>query len=98
MNRNQTHLLLLKNLSKFILYEVQVLAFTRVGDGPPSLPPTAERTKDDGKQPIKPMHHPLNRTHHLILHTFPLIMTNHTRIIKAKINVHTHIGSKLDFE
>uniref|UniRef100_A0A671KTN5 Protein sidekick-1-like n=1 Tax=Sinocyclocheilus anshuiensis TaxID=1608454 RepID=A0A671KTN5_9TELE len=47
VNGNQTHLLLLKNLSKFILYEVQVLAFTRVGDGPPSLPPTAERTKDD---------------------------------------------------
>uniref|UniRef100_A0A8C1XK23 Sidekick cell adhesion molecule 1b n=1 Tax=Cyprinus carpio TaxID=7962 RepID=A0A8C1XK23_CYPCA len=47
VNGNQTHLLLLKNLSKFILYEVQVLAFTRVGDGPPSLPPTVERTKDD---------------------------------------------------
>uniref|UniRef100_A0A673G3Q7 Protein sidekick-1-like n=1 Tax=Sinocyclocheilus rhinocerous TaxID=307959 RepID=A0A673G3Q7_9TELE len=47
VNGNQTHLLLLKNLSKFILYEVQVLAFTRVGGGPPSLPPTAERTKDD---------------------------------------------------
>ncbi|KTG32005.1 hypothetical protein cypCar_00017108, partial [Cyprinus carpio] len=47
VNGNQTHLLLLKNLSKFVLYEVQVLAFTRVGDGPPSLPPTAERTKDD---------------------------------------------------
>ncbi|KTG37005.1 hypothetical protein cypCar_00042935, partial [Cyprinus carpio] len=30
VNGNQTHLLLLKNLSKFILYEVQVLAFTRV--------------------------------------------------------------------
>ncbi|XP_052447789.1 protein sidekick-1-like [Carassius gibelio] len=47
VNGNQTHLLLLKNLRKFILYEVQVLAFTRVGDGPPSLPPTVERTKDD---------------------------------------------------
>ncbi|XP_058645547.1 protein sidekick-1 isoform X2 [Onychostoma macrolepis] len=47
VNGNQTHLLLLKNLSKFILYEAQVLAFTRVGDGPPSLPPAAERTKDD---------------------------------------------------
>ncbi|XP_067259435.1 protein sidekick-1 [Chanodichthys erythropterus] len=47
VNGNQTHLLLLRNLGKFILYEVQVLAFTRVGDGPPSLPPTVERTKDD---------------------------------------------------
>ncbi len=92
MNGNQTPLLLLKNLGKFILYEVQVLAFTRVGDGPPNLPPTAERTKDDGKQPIKhPPHHPLNRTHDLIIHTFPLVMTNHTRIIKAKNKcLHSH--------
>ncbi|KAK7162105.1 hypothetical protein R3I94_004680 [Phoxinus phoxinus] len=47
VNGNQTHLLLLSNLGKFIVYEVQVLALTRVGDGPPSLPPTVERTKDD---------------------------------------------------
>lgn len=98
MNGNQTHLLLLRNLGKFILYEVQVLAFTRVGDGPPSLPPTVERTKDDGRQPIKSMHRPLSNMHHLILQMFPLVMTNRARIIKAKINVHTHIGSKLDFE
>ncbi|XP_056317966.1 protein sidekick-1 [Danio aesculapii] len=47
VNGNQTHTLLLRNLSKFTVYEIQMLAFTRVGDGPPSLPPTAERTKDD---------------------------------------------------
>ncbi|KAA0722521.1 Protein sidekick-1 [Triplophysa tibetana] len=50
VNGNQVHSLLLRNLSKFILYEVQVLAFTRVGEGPPSIPPTIERTKDDGYQ------------------------------------------------
>ncbi|XDV14672.1 hypothetical protein PO909_014885, partial [Leuciscus waleckii] len=53
VNGNQTHLLLLRNLGKFIVYEVQVLPFTRVGDGPPSLPPTVERTKDDAVPSIQ---------------------------------------------
>ncbi|XP_065110429.1 protein sidekick-1 isoform X1 [Paramisgurnus dabryanus] len=47
VNGHQVHSLLLRDLSKFIVYEVQVLAFTRVGEGPPSLPPTTERTKED---------------------------------------------------
>ncbi|XP_057188349.1 protein sidekick-1 isoform X2 [Triplophysa rosa] len=47
VNGNQVHSLLLRNLSKFILYEVQVLAFTRVEEGPPSIPPTIERTRGD---------------------------------------------------
>ncbi|TRY81509.1 hypothetical protein DNTS_009917, partial [Danionella cerebrum] len=47
VNRNQTRSILLRNLGKFRLYEVQVLAFTRVGDGPPSRPPSDQRTKDD---------------------------------------------------
>ncbi|KAG5278462.1 hypothetical protein AALO_G00099230 [Alosa alosa] len=44
---NLTQSLLLRNLSKFILYEIQVLAYTRMGDGMPSTPSTLERTKDD---------------------------------------------------
>ncbi|XP_028829120.1 protein sidekick-1 isoform X2 [Denticeps clupeoides] len=44
---NLTQSVLLQGLSKFILYELQVLAFTRIGDGQPSFPPTLERTKDD---------------------------------------------------
>lgn len=39
----------LTGLGKYVLYEVQVLAFTRVGDGSPSHPPILERTLDDGK-------------------------------------------------
>uniref|UniRef100_A0A8C5URT6 Sidekick cell adhesion molecule 2 n=1 Tax=Microcebus murinus TaxID=30608 RepID=A0A8C5URT6_MICMU len=37
----------LTGLGKYVLYEVQVLAFTRVGDGSPSHPPILERTLDD---------------------------------------------------
>ncbi|XP_036263560.1 protein sidekick-2 isoform X2 [Pipistrellus kuhlii] len=37
----------LAGLGKYVLYEVQVLAFTRVGDGRPSRPPVLERTLDD---------------------------------------------------
>lgn len=39
----------LTGLGKYVLYEVQVLAFTRVGDGSPSHPPVLERTLDDGE-------------------------------------------------
>lgn len=39
----------LTGLGKYVLYEVQVLAFTRIGDGSPSHPPILERTLDDGK-------------------------------------------------
>ncbi|NXH50445.1 SDK2 protein, partial [Dicaeum eximium] len=34
-------------LAKYTLYEIRVLAFTRMGDGVPSRPPVLERTLDD---------------------------------------------------
>lgn len=37
----------LTGLGKYVLYQVQVLAFTRIGDGVPSHPPILERTLDD---------------------------------------------------
>uniref|UniRef100_A0A8C9TQV2 Sidekick cell adhesion molecule 2 n=1 Tax=Scleropages formosus TaxID=113540 RepID=A0A8C9TQV2_SCLFO len=37
----------LTGLGKYVLYEIQVLAFTRIGDGVPSTPPILERTLDD---------------------------------------------------
>lgn len=45
---NHTQSALLAGLGKFVLYELQVLAFTRIGNGVPSAPPILERTKDDG--------------------------------------------------
>ncbi|MGH0158038.1 UNVERIFIED_CONTAM: hypothetical protein FKN15_049037, partial [Acipenser sinensis] len=44
---NTTHSLLLSDLGKYVLYEIKVLAFTRIGDGVPSNPPILERTLDD---------------------------------------------------
>ncbi|CAM4647931.1 unnamed protein product [Lepidochelys olivacea] len=37
----------LAGLGKYVLYEIRVLAFTRIGDGAPSSPPILERTLDD---------------------------------------------------
>ncbi|XP_005530779.2 PREDICTED: protein sidekick-2 [Pseudopodoces humilis] len=37
----------LAGLDKYTLYEIRVLAFTRMGDGVPSRPPVLERTLDD---------------------------------------------------
>ncbi|NXR83966.1 SDK2 protein, partial [Pycnonotus jocosus] len=37
----------LTGLAKYTLYEIRVLAFTRMGDGAPSRPPVLERTLDD---------------------------------------------------
>ncbi|XP_040186925.1 protein sidekick-2 isoform X1 [Rana temporaria] len=37
----------LTNLGKYVLYEIQVLAFTRIGDGVASTPAILERTLDD---------------------------------------------------
>lgn len=39
--------LLLGVLQKYTVYQLQVLAYTRMGDGPPSSP-TLLRTKEDG--------------------------------------------------
>ncbi|XP_056221672.1 protein sidekick-2 isoform X2 [Seriola aureovittata] len=44
---NATHSVQLSGLGKYVLYEIQVLAFTRIGDGRPSSPPILERTLDD---------------------------------------------------
>lgn len=44
---NSTHSVQLTGLGKYVLYEIQVLAFTRMGDGRPSSPPILERTLDD---------------------------------------------------
>ncbi|KAJ8389678.1 hypothetical protein AAFF_G00115540 [Aldrovandia affinis] len=44
---NLTQSVLLRNLRKYVLYQIQVLAFTRIGDGAPSSPPVLERSKDD---------------------------------------------------
>uniref|UniRef100_A0A8C8RVJ0 Sidekick cell adhesion molecule 2 n=1 Tax=Pelusios castaneus TaxID=367368 RepID=A0A8C8RVJ0_9SAUR len=37
----------LAGLGKYVLHEIRVLAFTRIGDGVPSSPPVLERTLDD---------------------------------------------------
>ncbi|XP_051926661.1 protein sidekick-2 isoform X2 [Hippocampus zosterae] len=44
---NVTHSVQLTGLGKYVLYEIQVLAFTRVGDGRPSSPAIFQRTLDD---------------------------------------------------
>uniref|UniRef100_A0A8B9F1V7 Sidekick cell adhesion molecule 1 n=1 Tax=Amazona collaria TaxID=241587 RepID=A0A8B9F1V7_9PSIT len=48
---NHTQSFLLSGLRKYVLYEIQVLAFTRIGDGVPSSPAVIERTKDDAPGP-----------------------------------------------
>uniref|UniRef100_A0A8D0G947 Sidekick cell adhesion molecule 1 n=1 Tax=Sphenodon punctatus TaxID=8508 RepID=A0A8D0G947_SPHPU len=48
---NHTQSFLLAGLRKYLLYEIQVLAFTRIGDGVPSSPAATERTKDDAPGP-----------------------------------------------
>uniref|UniRef100_G3P9R9 Sidekick cell adhesion molecule 2a n=1 Tax=Gasterosteus aculeatus aculeatus TaxID=481459 RepID=G3P9R9_GASAC len=44
---NTTHSVQLSGLGKYVLYEIQVLAFTRIGDGRSSSPSILERTLDD---------------------------------------------------
>ncbi|XP_078414728.1 protein sidekick-1 isoform X2 [Cetorhinus maximus] len=44
---NFTQSVVLNGLRKYSQYEIQVLAFTRIGDGVPSSPVLIERTKDD---------------------------------------------------
>ncbi|KAM6054614.1 protein sidekick-1 isoform 1-T1 [Chlamydotis macqueenii] len=48
---NHTQSFLLSGLRKYVRYEIQVLAFTRIGDGVPSSPAVIERTKDDAPGP-----------------------------------------------
>ncbi|XP_066498621.1 protein sidekick-2 [Hoplias malabaricus] len=65
---NTSHSVQLTGLDKYVLYEIQVLAFTRIGDGVPSSPPILERTLDDVPGP------PVG-----IL--FPEVRTNSVRLI-----------------
>ncbi|XP_052361828.1 protein sidekick-2-like, partial [Oncorhynchus keta] len=44
---NTSHSVQLSGLGKYVLYEIQVLAFTRIGDGRSSRPSILERTLDD---------------------------------------------------
>ncbi|XP_039734833.1 protein sidekick-1 [Pteropus medius] len=48
---NQSQSALLAGLRKFVLYELQVQAFTRIGAGVPSSPPALARTQDDAPGP-----------------------------------------------
>ncbi|KTG46126.1 hypothetical protein cypCar_00015598 [Cyprinus carpio] len=50
---NLTQSVLLRNLRKYVQYEIQVLAFTRIGDGQLSRPPVLERTKDDEQTSLR---------------------------------------------
>ncbi|XP_065549616.1 protein sidekick-2 isoform X3 [Lathamus discolor] len=52
----------LTGLGKYRLYEIRVLAFTRIGDGAPSRPPVLERTLDDVPGPPVGMLFPEVRT------------------------------------
>lgn len=46
---NLTFTTTLTELRKFVQYHIQVLAYTRLGDGAPSTPPVRVRTFEDGK-------------------------------------------------
>uniref|UniRef100_A0A803XSF5 Sidekick cell adhesion molecule 2 n=1 Tax=Meleagris gallopavo TaxID=9103 RepID=A0A803XSF5_MELGA len=59
---NASHSAQLTGLGKFTLYEIRVLAFTRIGDGVPSRPPVLERTLDDVPGPPVGMLFPEVRT------------------------------------
>lgn len=45
---NSTFTTTLTELRKFVLYHIQVLAYTRLGDGVPSTPPVRVQTFEDG--------------------------------------------------
>lgn len=45
---NTTFTTTLTELRKFVLYHIQVLAYTRLGDGVPSTPPVRVQTFEDG--------------------------------------------------
>lgn len=46
---NQTHTSTLTELRKYVNYQIQVLAYTRLGDGSLSKPPITVQTFEDGK-------------------------------------------------
>lgn len=45
---NETKSVLIGNLRKYVIYQIQVLAYTRMGDGELSQPPVSQQTLDDG--------------------------------------------------
>lgn len=49
---NQTHTVTLTELRKYVVYQVQVLGYTRLGDGALSDPPVTVRTFEDSKSVI----------------------------------------------
>ncbi|KAG9337888.1 hypothetical protein JZ751_027540 [Albula glossodonta] len=59
---NTSHNTQLTGLGKYVLYQIQVLAFTRIGDGVPSTPPILERTLDDVPGPPMGIFFPEVRT------------------------------------
>ncbi|KAL6476951.1 hypothetical protein MHYP_G00154500 [Metynnis hypsauchen] len=65
---NTSHSVQLTGLDKYVLYEIQVMAFTRIGDGVPSSPPILERTLDDVPGPSVGI-------------LFPEVRTNSVRLI-----------------
>ncbi|XP_048761303.2 protein sidekick-2-like isoform X2 [Ostrea edulis] len=44
---NETKSVLIGNLRKYVIYQIQVLAYTRMGDGELSQPPVSQQTLDD---------------------------------------------------
>lgn len=76
-DRNLT--LFLGSLQKYTMYALQVLAFTRIGDGPPSSP-VLLRTKEDGRNfwPVtRSLFSSFTSTSHLFLFSFFLCRQRH---------------------
>ena len=48
MTGNTTMSVILQNLRKYVQYELQVLAYTRIGDGSLSIPEVVVKTDGDG--------------------------------------------------
>lgn len=90
---NHTQSALLAGLRKFVVYELQVLAFTRIGNGVPSSPLILERTKDDSKCMASPaafwLSFPVQTIQIVVVfnvnfnHFFFLVNGNKTKIVSS---------------
>ena len=49
INNSTVRTMILTGLDKYTQYLIQVLGYTRIGDGVPSTPKKVARTKEDGK-------------------------------------------------
>ena len=49
VNSSVARTALLMGLRKYVHYQIQMLAYTRIGDGVLSVPPLLVRTHEDGK-------------------------------------------------